>query len=1012
MTKLIPKIPTIWEQLPQSPYEASKAQIEIIRNSQDVEFFIEYLKDQKKWRFPRVSFDTFLDDKRYLGIGKLVYPKVRELGNDILHGGYTEAVIVAGIGGGKTLLSNLLACYKAHELLCYRNPHETFKLIKDKPITLMNMGTTATQALEVGFAGIRSYIQKSPWFMSFNPHILGSSIKFLENNILLLAGNSKSTTPLGYNVFNATLDEAAFYLDNDNKQVAEEIYMALQRRIVSRFPGKGLLVMISSPLYEGDFVMVKLKEARGMKDLIYSAQMPTWKLKPYSEGYHKDKFYFNARQSLIIKEEPKDKSTICRLDDEFDMYKEVWEIPDEFKKSFLQDPDKAKRDFAAVPSKAVMAFMPHREIVEKMFTEEVNPVKAGDKYVFPEAALRCNYYIHIDLALNKKGKGDFAGFAMCHFGGWKENVITGERHKTVVVDLAERIGAGPTGEIAFSDVRNKVYALKAMGYSIKVVSLDSYQCLRSGTKIPIVSLDSFQSSMYNKDNINNQEDMSLQNSSKIPLLTGKEKSIEDLKVGEYTYSINKHGDIGFGKIKNVWCSGKKDIYRVYLDSGKFVDCSGNHPFMLRDGSYTRADKLTEGTSLMPLYRKEGMADLKDYEMILHPRGKWEYTHRAVMRQKKEIERGKVIHHKDIDKLNNAPNNLESLTYKEHGILHGDLGRKGLIIAREALSKNPEALARKNKALGETAKRRWKEDPEGMKEMLSKGNKKRWSKKGEHEKMSKRCVERNILTKPRLGTITSEQGKKNISEAGKKIWQDPKHREKMMLRDTAHYGKDHPQYDESLTVDILQKHADKKLVAVCKLLNVKPGKVRSRIKTKGFRTWAEFCSSYNHKVLKVEKLGIQDDTWDIEIEGLHNFAVGAGVFVHNSKDTLQLLRSKGLRSEYLSVDRTIEPYQTLKEMIYSERIKCHEMPVLLEELAGLEITKANKVDHRPGSSKDVADAVCGAVFNCVQDTGGEIGMSAGSFFAVKPGETPASMIKSEKEKHYERLQMLSDKGLLG
>jgi hypothetical protein len=607
MTKLIPKIPNIWEQLTTSPIEASKVQIGVIHNSVDAQFYVDYLKDRKEWRFPKVSFDTFLDDERYLGIGKFVYPKVREIGNDIIHGGYQEAVVVAGIGGGKTLLSNLLACYKAHELLCYRNPHETFRLIKDKPITLMNMGTTATQALEVGFAGIKSYVQKSPWFMSFNPHILGSSIRFVGNNILLVAGNSKSTTPLGYNIFNATLDEAAFYLDNDNKQLAEEIYMALQRRITSRFPGSGLLVMISSPLYEGDFVMSKLEEAKSMEGLVYSAQMPTWKLKPYSTDYHKSKFYFNARQSLILPEAPKDKSRICGLDDEFDMHKEVWEIPDEFKKSFLQDPDKAKRDFAAVPSKAVMAFMPHREIIEKMFTDDVSPVQAGGKYVFPEPALRCNYYIHIDLALNKKGKGDFAGFAMCHFGGWETNKVTGERHKTVIVDLAERIGAGPTGEIEFSDVRNKVYALKAMGYSIKVISLDSYQ---------------------------------------------------------------------------------------------------------------------------------------------------------------------------------------------------------------------------------------------------------------------------------------------------------------------------------------------------------------------------------------------------------------------SKDTLQLLRSKGLRSEYLSVDRTIEPYQTFKEMIYAERVKCHNMPVLFDELSRLEITKANKVDHSPGSSKDVADAVCGAVFNCVKDTGGEVGMSAGEFFATKPGQTPAAMIKSEREKHYERLQALADKGLLG
>jgi len=917
----------------------------IMKNAKDFRYFSEFMKDMETWRYPRVSFDTFLDDPRYLGIGGLVYPEVRRIGREIIEGDFKEAVVVAGIGGGKTLLSNLLSLYKTHELLCYRNPHRHFSLIRDKPITLMNMGTTATQALEVGFAGVRSNIERSPWFQRFSPHILASNIRFLEHQILLVAGNSKATTPLGYNVFNATLDEAAFYLDNDKKQVAGEIYNSLQKRITSRFPGEGLLVMISSPQYVGDFVMQKLEEARKMPDLIYSAQMPTWKLKPVTPDL--EYFYFNARKGEMLDVEPTHLGKVSKITEVFDQQKEVWEIPTHYQKAFIQDPDKAMRDFAAVPSKAVQAFMPHYEMIKTMFTEEESPAQASGKYTFPEAPLRANYYIHIDLALNKKGSGDHAGLAMCHFGGWEENEITGERHKTVIVDLAERISAGPTGEIEFSDVRNKIYALKKMGYNIKTVTLDSYQCLRRGTKI--LTIESDVKSVYNKGSINNRLDMSLQQSSKIPLLTGVEKNIEELKKDDYVYSLAKDKSIKAGRVKSVWCSGKKDIYRVWVSKHKYIDCSGNHPFMLRNGNYARADTLQEGASLMPLYR---IKEKKGYEKTFNPKtNSYIQTHRLVMGVKG---RSKIVHHKDENKLNNNPPNLEIMRNSDH------------------------------------CKHHWTEERRRV--------------TSEQRKIS------NKITKPRLGTTTSQKGRKNISAAGKKIWQDPKHIAKMMLRETAHHGKEHPMYDKSLTIELLQQYTDKKLVQVCKILKTTPRKVRNRIRAHGYRTWNEFKNSLiNHKVLKVEKLNIQDETWDIEIEGLHNFAVGAGVFVHNSTDSMQLLRSKGIRSDYLSVDRTIEPYQTLKEIIYTGRIKCHKMEVLLEELCRLEITKSNKVDHSPGSSKDVADAVCGAVFGCVQDAGGEAGL-----ISVNPApdkRSAAVVAKESKENYYKQLHDLQNDGLL-
>ena len=72
------------------------------------------------------------------------------------------------------------------------------------------------------------------------------------------------------------------------------------------------------------------------------------------------------------------------------------------------------------------------------------------------------------------------------------------------------------------------------------------------------------------------------------------------------------------------------------------------------------------------------------------------------------------------------------------------------------------------------------------------------------------------------------------------------------------------------------------------------------------------------------------------------------------------------AQKLSVDRTVEPYEYLKRCFYQDRITMVNNERLLREFAHLELNSAkNKVDHPPRGSKDVADAVCGAVYAASQ-----------------------------------------------
>ncbi len=52
---------------------------------------------------------------------------------------------------------------------------------------------------------------------------------------------------------------------------------------------------------------------------------------------------------------------------------------------------------------------------------------------------------------------------------------------------------------------------------------------------------------------------------------------------------------------------------------------------------------------------------------------------------------------------------------------------------------------------------------------------------------------------------------------------------------------------------------------------------------GFFDLIEQSKTYNHKVVSVKRLDEKEDVYDITIDSLHNFALAAGVFVHNSID---------------------------------------------------------------------------------------------------------------------------------
>ena len=85
----------------------------------------------------------------------------------------------------------------------------------------------------------------------------------------------------------------------------------------------------------------------------------------------------------------------------------------------------------------------------------------------------------------------------------------------------------------------------------------------------------------------------------------------------------------------------------------------------------------------------------------------------------------------------------------------------------------------------------------------------------------------------------------------------------------------------------------------------------------------------------------------------------------SFDIQNELKSVGMRTETVSVAK--KHYEDMAMLMYEERLAMPAIELLFEELTELKIMKNNRVDHPRKSSKDLADAVCGAIFGAISHT---------------------------------------------
>lgn len=102
--------------------------------------------------------------------------------------------------------------------------------------------------------------------------------------------------------------------------------------------------------------------------------------------------------------------------------------------------------------------------------------------------------------------------------------------------------------------------------------------------------------------VDSDVDGCLRNNTLIPLLEGNNVPISELVGKEpfWVWSCTPEGKLMPGQAHSARITRYVDhLYRITLDNGEFLEVTDNHPFMLQDGSYLRADNLEVGMNLMP-----------------------------------------------------------------------------------------------------------------------------------------------------------------------------------------------------------------------------------------------------------------------------------------------------------------------------------------------------------------------------------------------------------------------------
>jgi len=383
-----------------------------------------------------------------------------------------EVIFQLGKGSGKDYTSTIACAYIVYLLLCLKDPASYYGKPPGDSIDILNIAINAQQASNVFFKGMKTRIEKSPWFIG-KYEAKASEIKF-DKNITVHSGHSEREAFEGYNVLMVVLDEiSGFALESttghDQAKTAGAIYDMYRASVASRFPDFGKLILLSFPRFKNDFIQQKYEEVVAQKEVIIKTH--EFIVNPdLPEDEPGNKFSIQWEEDHIV---------AYKIPKVFALKRPTWDINptkniEDFKIEFYRNADDALSRFACMPPEAVDAFFKSREKIEASFNNPNFAIDSNGRFAewfvpLPDK----EYFIHVDLAQ----KHDHCAVALAHVDKWVHMKVGNEYAQSapvVVVDAVRYWTPTASKSVDFSEVKDYILSLRQRGFNIKLATFDRW----------------------------------------------------------------------------------------------------------------------------------------------------------------------------------------------------------------------------------------------------------------------------------------------------------------------------------------------------------------------------------------------------------------------------------------------------------------------------------------------------------------------------------------------------------
>jgi len=384
----------------------------------------------------------------------------------------TEIIAQLGKGSGKDYTSTISVSYIVYLLLCLKDPATYYGKPPGDTIDIINIAVNAQQANNVFFKGLKTRIERSPWFIG-KYESKASEIRF-NKNVNVYSGHSEREAFEGYNVIAVILDEiSGFATENttghDQAKTADAIYDMYRGSVISRFPDYGKIILLSFPRFKNDPIQKFYDSVIAEKETIIRSKV----LKMDSD------LPDNTEGNEIEVQWEEDHIISYNIPKVYALKRPTWDVNptkkiEDFKIEFYKNMPDALSRFACMPPEAIDAFFKSREKIEKAFN---NMALAVDSFGRLESWFAPDpdkeYFLHVDLAQ----KHDHCAVAMSHVQKWVNIKVTDTYSQPAPIVEVDAVRYWtPTAEksVDFTEVKDYILGLRSAGFNIRVCTFDRW----------------------------------------------------------------------------------------------------------------------------------------------------------------------------------------------------------------------------------------------------------------------------------------------------------------------------------------------------------------------------------------------------------------------------------------------------------------------------------------------------------------------------------------------------------